>query len=185
MKILGISGSPRERNTCYMLKTVLNATNHEYELISLKNKNIQPCCDCRYCHKNYKCTLNDDMQELYDKLLNADIIILGSPTYFSNVTGIMKIFMDRCLPFYFSRKLKNKKTGVVTVGNFEKYLEFDEKGNCKWHKEEESSVLKCLRNLETFCNHLGLKIIGSVYVLHSNPKEKKEELIQLGKKLIS
>lgn len=186
MKIIGISGSPRDKNTNYMLRTVLDATGRDYELIVLKDKNVNPCNACGGCYQSHKCIIKDDMQEIYDKLLKADIIVLGSPTYFDNVSSYMKVFMDRCLPLYFSKVLKNKKVGLVTVGNFKK----DE---VRWLddfspvpiEEIQKTVQKCINNMENFCNQLELKIIGKVYASNSNPEAKKDELIQLGKRLIS
>ena len=64
MKIIGISGSPREKNTVYMLKTVLDATGFDYNLILLKDKNIQPCNACGGCYMSHKCIVKDDMQEM-------------------------------------------------------------------------------------------------------------------------
>jgi len=183
MKILGISGSPRKKNTYYMLKTVLEAAGCEYEIILLKNKNILSCKDCRNCHKTHKCATQDVMQEIHKKLLDADCIVFGSPTYFHNVSGLMKNFMDRCLPFYFSRKLERKKTALLTVGNFEDELEFDKNGKCKWHKEETSSVKKCLKSMEYFCEVLGLEVIGEVYALHDDWKGEERKLTELGKNL--
>ena len=183
MKIIGISGSPRKQNTYYMVKTVLDATKQDCELIILSEKNIQPCLDCRKCHKTHKCVQQDDMQEIHQNLINADYIVLGSPTYFDNVSGTMKNFMDRCLPFYFSKELQNKKVALVAVGNFEEYLEFDENGKSKYEKEGTRTVLRCLKALENFSRIIGFNVIGKVYATQSNPKIKQKELICLGQKL--
>lgn len=174
MKIIGISGSPRKENTYYMVKTVLEATGHDYELILLCEKDIKPCLDCRNCHKTHKRFTQDDMQKIYQKLVSANAIVLGSPTYFDNVSGLMKNFMDRCLPFchYFSSELKDKPVALVAVGNFEEYLEFDDQGNSKWDKEEKESVNRCLNAMENFSTHIGLNTIGKVYATQSNPKAK-------------
>jgi len=184
MKIIGISGSPREKNTSYMLKVVLDATGQDYELIQLKDLEIKPCSACKGCHETFKCIIEDDMQNLYRQMLDADYIVLGSPTYFDNVSGIMKNFMDRCLPFYLSNELRNKKVALVTVGNYKGGEKLRSNQNID-QTAEINSVEKCLRALECFCTHLGLKLIGSVYAIRSNPQEKEEELIKLGKKLIS
>lgn len=183
MKILGISGSPRKKNTYHMLETVLKASGCDYEIIVLKDKNIEPCRDCRKCHRSFECVAEDDMQEIHKKLIGADRLVLGSPTYFHNVSGPMKNFMDRCLPFYFSRRLQDKKTALVTVGNFEEYLEFDKDGKCKWHKEEQKAVKRCLRSMEYFSQLLGFEVVGSVSVIHSQPQNKEKELMELGQKL--
>jgi len=186
MKAIGICGSPRSKNTESIIKTVLEATGLDYEMILLKDKNISPCQDCRRCHKDFMCKVDDEMQEIYPKLIDAEVIVLGSPTYFDNVSGIMKNFMDRCLPFcaeIFSKELVGKRTGLVTAANFKEFLEFDENGKCKWHTEETESALRCLTALEDFSNIIGLNVIGKVYALHSDPESVKEELVDLGKKL--
>jgi len=188
MKIIGISGSPRKQNTYYMVKTILEATKQDYELILLSEKNIKPCMDCKKCHKTHRCAQQDDIQEIHQKLIRADGIVLGSPTYFDNVSGTMKNFMDRCLPFcsyLFSKELQGKNAALVAVGNFEEYIEFDEEGKSKWEKEETKSVLNCLRALENFSRIVGFNVIGKVYATQSNPKTKQKDLIHLGKKLVS
>lgn len=184
MKILAISGSPRRMNTYNMIKTVLSSTKGECEKIILKEKNIISCNDCRTCHTVNKCILKDDMVSIYDKLEKAEIIVLGSPTYFDNVSGSMKNFMDRCLPYYFSRKLEGKKAILLTSGNFEDQVELDKDGKCKWHKEEMESAKKCLKSMEYFCKILGIKIIGKVYALHDDWEMKESKLICLGKRLL-
>lgn len=182
-KIIGISGSPRLKHSTYMLETVLRATNKPYELVYLKDMHIEPCTACLRCMDEYECHKNDDMRGLSKKLEGAEVIVLGSPTYFSNVSGIMKDFMDRCLPFYFSEGLRDKKAAILSVGNLKEELEFDENGKCKWHKEEAESVEECQKAMERFCELLHIQVVGKVHALHSEPEKKEKELIQLGKKI--
>lgn len=183
MKIIGIGGSPRDKRTNYMLRKVLEASGKEYELILLKDKKINSCLACKKCKGTFNCVQNDDMKEIRDKIKVADILVLGSPTYFSCVSGLMKNFMDRCLPFYFSQELKGKKAMLLTVGGFKSDLEFDENGKCKWHDEEIESVTRCLDSMRYFCEILGMKVVGKKYAIHGAPEEKETELISLGKKL--
>lgn len=191
--IIGISGSPRIKGTNYMVKTVLEATSCDYELINLKDKNIKPCTACAGCYKAHKCIVKDDMQEIRRKLEKADAIVLGSPTYFANVTGIMKNFIDRCLPLYLSEKLKGKKVALVTIGNFRKgevrYLDgYDpEKAikNPKERKKMGKTMRRCMNIMRTFCSaHMKMKVIGSIIAIGGNPVTEKNKLIRLGRKLI-
>lgn len=182
MKILGVSGSPRDCNTNYMIETMLNASGLTYELVLLKDLNIKSCNACGGCYENHKCVINDDMNGLYEKLVNADLLVFGSPTYFSNVTGIMKNFMDRCLPLYLSNELKGKKAVTLTVGNYSKGEALRGNSNNNPFKDK-ISVTGCLRALNDYCVHLGLKVIGSFYALHSNPESIKKGLEALGKGL--
>ena len=183
MNLLGISGSPRDKNTSYMIKTVLDATEQTYTFVSLKDKNVHPCNACGGCHKTKRCVVCDGMHYLYQKLSYIDAVVLGSPVYFDNVSGLMKNFMDRCLPLYLSDKLKGKKAALVSVGNYAGGELLKGNKNISQLVEEES-VKKCISALENFCNHLGLKVVGSVYAVRSNPEEKEAELIELGKKLL-
>lgn len=56
------------------------------------------------------------MAEIYSLIEPCDIIIFGSPIYFSNVSGKMKDFMDRCHAYYFNKKLADKQMIVIGVG---------------------------------------------------------------------
>ena len=56
------------------------------------------------------------MTQIYRELEKADLIIFGSPTYFGNVSAMMKTFMDRCNPYWFNQKLKGKKAIILAVG---------------------------------------------------------------------
>lgn len=100
MKILGIVGSKRKKgNTSILVQEALKAAKREgmeTELIFLGDYVIRDCVGCEGCKDNYKCVLNDDMQKIYPLLLEADGLILGSPTYWYNVTADMKAFIDRC-----------------------------------------------------------------------------------------
>ncbi len=125
--------------------------------------------------------------------MDADIIVLGSPTYFDNVTALMKIFIDRCLPLYLSEELKGKRVDLVSVGNFQEgEIDFPDDYNPSeamkdpvLKKEMEDSVKSCLNNMKSFCETMNLEIIGSVFAINGNPELKKNELIKLGKKIIS
>lgn len=120
MKILGIVGSGREGgNTEILVNEALLAAKDagadELKIIKLANKKIDPCDGCESCAITGNCRINDDMQQLYQEILDADGIILGSPVYFWNMSGQTKIFIDRTLPFVHKRRLRNKIGGAVVV----------------------------------------------------------------------
>lgn len=193
-KIIGISGSPRVGNTNYMLRMVLEAAGGEGELVLLKDKKIKPCTACGGCFVTHKCVVADDMQELYKKLLAADVIVLACPTYFANVTALMKSFMDRCLPLYLSEKLKGKKVALLAGGNFKKgevrFLDgFDidkAMADPAMRKELAKPVRKCLNIMKYFCvDELQMTLLGTVAAITGDATSKTKELIKLGKKLSS
>ena len=120
MKILGVSCSPRKKgNTEILLGEVLKGAQSEgaeVELYSVVGKTIKPCDGCRTCSKTGLCHIKDDMQTLYEKLLEADGIIFGTPVYFFSMTAQAKTIIDRMISFTRpERSLANKVGGVVVV----------------------------------------------------------------------
>ncbi len=83
MKVLGIFGSPRKGgNTDILLEEALKGAQTEgaeVEGLHLIDFNIIPCRECLQCFNDGKCIILDDMQKIYPKLLEVDIIILASP----------------------------------------------------------------------------------------------------------
>jgi len=102
MKVLAINGSPRkEGNTHKMIMKVLEALEAEgieTELAQVGGTAIRGCLSCYRCieRKDRRCaTKNDGFNEIFDKMLDAEGIILASPTYFADITPELKALVDR------------------------------------------------------------------------------------------
>ncbi len=99
MKAIGIVGSPRKGgNTEILTKHTLSAIKEEgleTELIRLAGLNIQPCNACMACKNEEKCSIDDDLMPIYQKMKEADAIIIGSPVYFQGPTGLVRAFLER------------------------------------------------------------------------------------------
>ena len=119
MKILGIVCSPRKGgNTEVLVEQVLAIAKDlgaDIELDFIADKNIAPCDGCESCVVTGKCKIEDDMQEIYSKLIEADGIVFGTPVYYWGMTAQAKTFIDRTYIFRTDRSLKNKIAGVVIV----------------------------------------------------------------------
>jgi multimeric flavodoxin WrbA len=103
MKVIAFNGSARkDGNTSILLNLVLDelkAEGLETELYQLAGKPIQGCIACYKCieNKNKKCVVEKDIvNECMQKMIEADGILLGSPTYFADVTAGMKALIERC-----------------------------------------------------------------------------------------
>jgi len=100
MKVVGINASPRgsRSQTLRLVRAVLKGAKSkgaEVEWVDLCRLNIRYCSSCGVCHRNGKCVKRDDFQSLYEKLLAADGLVMGSPNYFMSVTAQMKALIDR------------------------------------------------------------------------------------------
>ena len=102
MKVIAFNGSSKKNgNTASLIWTVfqeLAEQDFDVEMIQLGGQFIQPCTACGECQRNQgkRCVIKDDMiNECIDKMIEADGIILGSPVHFGDVTGQMKMLIDR------------------------------------------------------------------------------------------
>jgi len=77
-----------------------NSFGGEVERVILSRLKIAPCIECNRCFKTGRCAVQDEFQQLYDKVLEADAIMLASPIFFMNVSGQMKAFIDRFQCFW-------------------------------------------------------------------------------------
>lgn len=100
IKILGISGSPRNGNTNILVKEALKgaeAQGAETDFISLTGKRVMPCIACDKCLAGEEngCIFDDDMGEIYSKFDDVDGIILGAPIYYGGIAAQAKAMMGR------------------------------------------------------------------------------------------
>ena len=106
MKLIAINGSPRKtRNTDTLLRELIRGAKSagaEAEMIYLNDLNYTGCISCMACKlKNGKsvgrCSKKDDLKEVLEKVHAADALVLGSPIYWHDVTGLMRSFIERLL----------------------------------------------------------------------------------------
>ena len=83
---------------------------NEVEYITLKNKNIRFCTGCLTCQKTGRCVIKDDVTDIMDSVLNADVVVWATPIYYYEMSGQMKTLIDRLNPMYiFLRQLQKKE----------------------------------------------------------------------------
>jgi multimeric flavodoxin WrbA len=119
MNILALIGSPRKKgNTNILVDQILKGSEekgHTAQKLFLYDYDISPCIDCRTCKRgDYVCPLRDGMRELYPKIEDADLLLLGAPNYWYGPPAKMKLLIDRLRPFVLNKKLKGKKWIVVS-----------------------------------------------------------------------
>ena len=137
MKVLAINGSPRKNwNTDTLLKKALDgaaSAGAETEMVYLYDLKFRGCVSCLACKlqkepRPNRCVLRDDLTAVLDRVHEADAVILGSPIYFSEVTGEMRSFFERFLFQYlnyddYTKPLSPKKRiGLVFTMNIPEAL---------------------------------------------------------------
>ncbi len=99
IKVVLLNGSPREGgNTELCLRRLaegLNKEGIETELVPLGKMDIRPCQVCLGCKGTRRCVQNDDLNKVLQKMIEADGIVIGSPTWFGSVSGWVKNLIDR------------------------------------------------------------------------------------------
>ncbi len=119
MKILILNGSPREKGVTagilHCLEGYLIEHGAQVSFFDLGSMNIAHCRGCCSCYKTGRCYIKDDAEYIVSEILSADGVILGSPTYASNVSGIMKDMIDRG-HFVIEQALKGKYCITVATG---------------------------------------------------------------------
>ncbi len=151
MKIIGINASPKGNasNTLQLVKSVLEGAESEgaeTELVDLYKLHIEYCTACGACYATGECPLFDDFTELFEKLLNADGIVLGAPNYINSVPAPMKALFDRLSDAIHCQMLTGKfGCSVCTAGG-----------------SGEDEVLKYMNGV---LMNLGVTVVGGIGVV--------------------
>jgi multimeric flavodoxin WrbA len=125
MKVLGICGSPKKKNstTLFALKKAMSAVEEsglKSQMLVLSQYSFSGCVDCGTCRKKLDCSIDDDFKNSILPVLKDNEIkgmIYASPVYFGGVTWLMKAFLDRSLLFRRNDfKFEDRVAGVLTVG---------------------------------------------------------------------
>jgi multimeric flavodoxin WrbA len=173
MKIIGINASPKgkESKTLELVSAVLagaESEGAEIESLDLYQYKVEYCTACGVCYATGECPLLDEFTDIYEKMIDADGIVLGSPNYINSVSAPMKALFDRmadiihCQMFY-------KKFGcsVCTAGGS--------------HEEE------VVQYMNGVLMTLGATVVGGVGVAVGRDPEAmepaKKQAHELGKKL--
>ncbi len=180
-KLLGILGSPRKNgNTHILISKMLEGANEggfETDLILLTDLKIKECDGCHACWKGNPCSKNDDMNDLYPRIIESDVLIFGTPVYWYGPTALIKGFLDRFV-FFNNEENRQKIKGkdVVLVVPFEE-------DNLATADPLVSMFKKSFEYLELNLKHILL--IPGVYEKGDvlNKTEKLNEAHEIGKNL--
>jgi multimeric flavodoxin WrbA len=156
-KVLVLLGSPRRKGNSAILAAAIArgamAAGADVETLFLHGLNIAPCKACMACQKpkSRGCSIDDGMQPVYRKLLEADAWVLASPVYWFTMSAQLKLWMDRCfaLPAYGRDPFAGKRIALALAYGGED--PFD------------SGCVNALRTFQDAYRYAGAEIVGMVY----------------------
>jgi len=174
-KIIAINSSKRKRNTHHLLEQLqkqLKEKDIEVEIINLFEYNIQECIGCEVCLTKGDCSLKDDHSQLMKKLTQYDGLVLSTPVYMGNVSGKLKVFVDRTCKWFHRPELVGKPvlsiatTSASGLGDTFKSLE---SVAIQWGAFPTDRIARQVKNLNKPLEEKEYK----VFLKHLNqPKEK-------------
>ncbi|HDP25903.1 MAG TPA: flavodoxin family protein [Deltaproteobacteria bacterium] len=183
-KVLVIMGSPRKKGNSAILAQKIargaKSAGATVETLYLHGMNIEFCTSCFKCQKHGSkgCVIHDDMQQIYQAMLEADAWIIASPVYWFSMSAQIKAWMDRCLAFttYAKDSFVGKRIAIaMSYGGDDPF---------------DSGCVNALRTFQDAYGYVGAKIVGMVYgsAMKAGEIRLKESLMQsaedLGKKLV-
>jgi len=184
-KIVIVMGSPRKNgNSATLAHRVAEGAadgGAEVQSFYLHEMDIKPCTACDVCREDTStdCNINDDMEQLYPKLRQADALVIASPIYWFTVSAQTKLFMDRlyALGGPQGNALKGKRIGIiVTYGDTDPF---------------NSGAVNALRTFQDAFAYIGSHIVDMVYGSASEAGEIKnnrglmEKAYVMGKQLVT
>ena len=188
MKVLGIMGSPRRQsNTEILLDKALGGAKEvgaEVEKVVVSKLRISPCKEIYACLKDGNCPIKDDMQSLYEKLLEADHIIFASPIFFYGITSQAKAVVDRCQALWVRRHV----LGMGKDDNRIRRGVFISVGATRGERLFDGAVL----TIKYFFDAIGVEYVGNLLIRGIDGKAQIKEhptalqdAFRLGQQLVS
>ena len=182
-KILVVQGSPRKKGNSIALADQIvkgaESVGAAAERIYLHDKKISPCQACYACQRpdSNSCAIDDEMQPIYKKLIDADCWIIASPVYWFTMSAQTKLFMDRCLALLAYKKgaFAGKRIAIaMSYGDTDAF---------------NSGCVNALRTFQDAFRYIGANLVGMVYGSAEKAGEIKlnqplmDQAEALGKKL--
>ena len=158
MKVLLLNaGAKNSGATGAILQTVRNALprNAEAELLCLGDCDLRFCRGCKRCYADGDCFQRDDVRVILEKMEAAEVLVIASPSYWGDIPGQFKVFIDRCTPYADTnshaghRRLSpGKRCYAIALRAGQRPMECEH-------------IIACI---EHWCGHMGVTMADSTYL---------------------
>mgnify|MGYP000136774442 FL=1 len=149
MKIIVLEGSPNKKGSSNLLAEHFikgaEEAGHSVEIVDAAHKNIHPCTGCIHCGYEGPCVQKDDVKEIREKILAADMLVFVTPLYYYGMSAQLKTLIDRFCAFNSSIQRKKMRSVLISAAwnsdnwtfdaleahyqTLVKYLNFQDAGN--------------------------------------------------------
>lgn len=186
MRALCIIGSPKNNgSTAYIVDQIIEGMEEcgiETKRYCLGQQKINYCFGCKKCYENGKCVQHDDMDIIIEDLKEADIVVIGTPDYWGDVTGQLKVFFDRNTPYANTNdnriSMQKKRYGISI--------------SIREGKTERENI-SIINSIEHYFGHMEIVPIGRITVtqtsmlddLITNHQKEIQDAYELGKNVIN
>ncbi len=159
MKVLCINGSPRRNGSSSLLidKIIegMSVSDKSVIIHHLGDMKINYCIGCKNCYKTGRCIQNDDVDDIIQDVIAADIVIIASPSYWGDITGHLKVFFDRNTPYSDTNSNKDK----IKIPHGKLGLAVAIRAG-----QTDRENIHILESIEHYFGHLGIKPIGRLSI---------------------
>ncbi|HQP31189.1 MAG TPA: flavodoxin family protein [Deltaproteobacteria bacterium] len=184
-KVLVLLGSPRKHGNSALLAEAIakgaKACGAEVETVFIQDRKIAACTSCYHCQKKggKGCSIKDDMQGLYKKLIEAQAWVIASPVYWFSMSAQTKLWMDRlfALPAYAKHPFAGKRIAVaMSYGGADPF---------------DSGCINALRTFQDAFSYTESTLVGMVYgsAMEAGEIKANKSLMkaaeELGRKLVA
>lgn len=179
MKIISILGSPRKHgNTARILEAANNRLNDiaDVEIFCLTDYQINGCLGCSRCQKVLDkpgCIQKDDAQKILHKLMEADIILYGTPLYGHSYSGQLKLFMDRHVALLKFVAGSDKAVNEMEIRSFIGKKPVGLIVSCQGPEEDNTELIKA--QFDKFCESSLTQCLGKYIFSWCDPTTKQSE----------
>lgn len=119
MKIVVLEGSPNPNGSTHILADCFRqgaeGVGHTVEMIDVAHVDIHPCTGCIHCGYEGPCVQKDGVEEIRQKILNADMLVFATPLYYYGMSAQLKTLIDRFCAFNSSIQRRHMKSALLSV----------------------------------------------------------------------
>ncbi len=172
MKILSVLGSPDKKgSTSVLVDEYLRGVGSKYNNLETTkvythHEEIKPCRGCHACKMSDEiiCVIKDDMHNYFDKLKEADVILLATPIYWFGMTAQIKAFIDRIYAIDYIKELKGKKLVLLTTFAAE--------------DKSISGTNNVINEIKSICDYIGIDFAQEYGASSSEPINENEKVLK-------